>query len=142
MSRKLELGAVMTLLALANACTSWQPIQLPPQAFPAGEGPKSVRITTSTGPRRILQRPWSVNDSIFGSGDTGRRCDAGLVGCVASGSTVGVATDDVTRLEVRRFDGGRTLVLVATLFFAKLIYDEATAPPKRFFPVNLGCISC
>ena len=75
------------LLVLLTACQTWRPTAASPQTLIPVEQPSSVRATLSGGARVTLENPTMRNDSIFGVTDAG---------------VVGVASEDLGLLEVRR----------------------------------------
>ena len=85
------------LLVLLSACQSWRPTYVSPQQFIPVEQPSSVRITARGGARATLGYPTMRNDSIFGVTDAGQR--------------VGVASEDLLLLEVRRVSLQRSIGL-------------------------------
>ena len=86
------------LLVLLTACYSWRPTPISPQTLIPAEQPSSVRVTLTSGERVTLENPAVRSDSIFGLTDAG---------------VVGVASEDVGLLEVRRFALVETVVLSA-----------------------------
>ncbi len=84
------------LLVLLTACHSWRPTAVSPQTLIPVERPSSVRATLRSGARVTLENPTVRNDSIFGVTDAG---------------VVGVASEDVGLLEVRRLSILRSIGL-------------------------------
>lgn len=93
LSRRVVAALLMMLLA---ACQTWRPTSVSPQQLIPIERPSSVRATLRSGARVTLESPTIRNDSIFGDTDAG---------------AVGVASEDLGLLEVRRFSILRTIGL-------------------------------
>ena len=75
------------LMVLLTACQTWRPTGVGPQTYIPAEQPSTVRATLRTGTTVTLETPTVRGDSIFGITDAG---------------VVGVASEDVYLLEVRR----------------------------------------
>ena len=101
------------LLVLLSACQSWRPTYVSPQQFITVEQPSSVRITVRGGARATLGYPTMRSDSIFGVTD--------------AGPVVGVASEDLLLLEVRRVSLQRSIGLGLSIAFFVLFaasYDD------------------
>jgi hypothetical protein len=86
------------LMVLLTACQTWRPMRVrPPQTYIPAEQPSTVRATLRTGTTVTLETPTVRGDSIFGITDAG---------------VVGVASEDVYLLEVRRLSILRSIGLV------------------------------
>lgn len=102
------------LLALSqSACTSWQLAVVGSGhgalAVVEEERPKQVRVTTGDGRVVTIERPLARGDSIFA--DPQR-------------TPVALLSNEVRRLEVRRFSPGRTLaiVLAVPVLYGSLLF--------------------
>ena len=84
------------LMVLLTACQTWRPTGVGPQTYIPAEQPSSVRVTPRIGTTVTLEAPTVRGDSIFGITDAG---------------VVGVASEDVYLLEVRRFSILRSIGL-------------------------------
>jgi len=98
--------AVLALLAYLPACYAWRSVEVAPQQLIAERAPDWLRVTTRDGARFALYEPTIRGDSLAGIRDgpadvRGRRQQA-----------VTVALADVTQVELRRSDGGKTGVAV------------------------------
>ena len=87
---------VALLMVLLTACQTWRPTFASPQQLIPVEQPSSVRVTLRSGARVTLENPTVRNDSIFGVTDAG---------------VVGVASEDIGLLEVRRLSILRSIGL-------------------------------
>ncbi len=87
------------LLVLLTACHSWQPTTVSPQQLIAEEQPSSVRVTLMNDETITLEYPTMRNDSIIG------------VVPYLTGYSRTVAVSDVSGVEVRQLNAGRTTVL-------------------------------
>ena len=88
MKKRTQQRFIAALLnVLLTACQTWRPTAVSPQQLIPVEQPSSVRATLRSSARVTLENPTVRNDSIFGV------TDAGLVG---------VASEDIGLLEVRR----------------------------------------
>ena len=87
---------VAFLVALLSACQTWRPTFVSPQQLIPVERPSSVRVTLRSGVRVTLEDPTVRNDSILGVTDAG---------------VVGVASEDLGLLEVRRISILRSIGL-------------------------------
>ena len=83
-------------LVLLTACQTWRPTFASPQQLIPVERPSSVRVTLRSGARVTLENPTVRNDSILGVTDAG---------------VVGVASEDLGLLEVRRLSILRSIGL-------------------------------
>jgi hypothetical protein len=111
----------LLLLALAflAGCHSWKPSDLTPAATLAEKPRTEIRVITPAG-RTVVQRPSVVGDS--------------LVGSTSAGSALrryAVALRDVTRVDVRRLDRGKTVaVLGGVVLVGIAIASAATDEPE------------
>ena len=87
------------LLVLLTACYSWQPITVSPQGWTPEEQPSSVRVTLMNRETITLEYPTMRNDSIIG------------VVPYLTGYSRAVAVSDVSGVEVRQLNAGRTIGL-------------------------------
>ena len=94
--------AVLLLVWLASACTSWRPIPLYPTLDP--QAPR-IRVTSATGERVVLNDPALDADTL-----RGRRCKTIIL--VQSCTEAAVAVPDVVLVEARRFSGLKTGLLI------------------------------
>jgi len=100
--------AAMLMVPLM-ACQTWRPTAVSPQQLIPLEQPSSVRATLRSSARVTLENPTVRNDSIFGVTDAG---------------VVGVASEDIGLLEVRRtgvlrsIGLGYLIILGAAVVFA------------------------
>ena len=81
------------LLALLTGCNSWHPTTVSPRAVILEEEPSAVRITLANGAIMTVVGPVMRNDSIVSTED----------------GVAAVASRDVGSLEVRRFNGAKTI---------------------------------
>lgn len=89
--RRYRSMAVLLLALHLQACMSWRPTTVSPQAVIPVELPLFVRATLTSGEVKFFENPSVRNDSIVGTG-----------------SSLRVAWRDVSSLEVRRFSAGKT----------------------------------
>ena len=98
--------AVVLIPLVALGCYSWQTAKVTPQVLVETEHPKAVRVTTVDSVQTKVAGPRIAGDTLRGT----------VVSPSAWGKTrrdsVAVALRDVTRVEVRRYDSGRTLALI------------------------------
>ena len=94
------------LLVLLTACQTWRPTGVGPQTYIPAEQPSTVRATLRTGTTVTLETPTVRGDSIFGITDAG---------------VVGVASEDVYLLEVRRTSVLRSIGLGLLVWSAFLV---------------------
>ena len=102
------------LMVLLTACQTWRPTFVSPQQLIPVERPSSVRATLRSGEEVTLENPTVRNDSIFGVTDAG---------------VVGVASEDLGLLEVRRVSILRSiglgyLALILLISAACALEDE------------------
>ena len=95
------------LMVLLTACHSWQPTTVSPQGWTPEERPSSVRVTLMNRETITLEYPTMRNDSIIG------------VVPYLNGYSRAVAVSDVSRVEVRQLNAGRTIGL--SLLLAGLV---------------------
>ena len=94
------------LMVLLTACQTWRPTGVGPQTYIPAEQPSTVRATLRTGTTVTLETPTVRGDSIFGITDAG---------------VVGVASEDVYLLEVRRTSVLRSIGLGLLVWSAFLV---------------------
>ena len=88
MKKRTQQRFIAALLpVLLTACQTWRPTAASPQTLIPVEQPSSVRATLRSQARVTLENPTMRNDSIFG---------------ITDGGVVGVASEDIGLLEVRR----------------------------------------
>ena len=94
------------LMVVLTACHTWRPTGVGPQTYIPAEQPSTVRATLRTGTTVTLETPTVRGDSIFGITDAG---------------VVGVASEDVYLLEVRRTSVLRSIGLGLLVWTAFLV---------------------
>ena len=94
------------LLVLLTACHSWRPTTVSPQQLIPEERPSRVRVTLTDGETVTVKDPTMRNDSIVGVTDA--------VGALMT-RPVGVASQDVRLLEVRRLSVTKSVLTSAAI---------------------------
>lgn len=100
--KRLDLVSVFALLvacAFSSACTAWHTTSLQPQRFSADSSPERTRLTLNDGRRLTAAHPVLVGDSLVWTNGTGSA----------------VLASDVRKVEVRRSDATRTVVLAVAI---------------------------
>ena len=97
-------GIAAALMVLLTACQTWQPTIVSPQQLISEERPSRVRATLTRGETITVRDPTIRNDSIVSATDA---------------DVAGVATRDVSLLEVRHFNIGAAVFFTA--FFGALV---------------------
>lgn len=103
----------LVLLLVATGCKTWEPVQTSPSAVLAGDRPSSVRVTSRDGRQMTLKNPLLVNDSVVSGA-------APPTGMVVVPPRAGVRADEVSSLEVARFDAGKSVALAAAIIGASV----------------------
>lgn len=96
--------AALLLLLWLPACHSWQVPGVAPATYIEQQHPARVRVSTDTN-RVQLDHPWVQADTILGTRWVAT--NAGLMRM----DTVAVPGSQVSRMEVRKGDTGKTLLL-------------------------------
>jgi hypothetical protein len=96
--------AVLLLLLWLPACHSWRVPGVAPAAYVEQQHPARVRLSTDTN-RVQLDHPWVRADTIVGT--RWIATNAGLMRV----DTVAVPGPQISRMEVRKSDTGKTLLL-------------------------------
>jgi hypothetical protein len=94
--RRCALLALLIVLGMP-ACTTWRVSAERPEAVIPSEAPEAVRLTTHQGAVATIRAPLLRNDSIVSS----------------EARQPALALSEVRGLEVRQFDGARTIGLAA-----------------------------
>lgn len=113
------------LAALLAGCQTWQPATVSPGALISEEAPSSVRITRMDGEIVTIKGPIIRNDSILSA-------EEGL------GGVVGVPTQDIRSLEVRRLDTRKTLLFVAAAVGITVVWTRAATGSSGGTDINDG----
>lgn len=113
--KRIHLFRLTTLVLMGTffqACMSWRAQPVHPGRFSAPDRPTVVRVTLANGAKVVLHYPVIRGDSLIGSRSPG-------------GATVLLA--DISRVEVQRFDAGKTALLAVGIGATVAIIGAAIA---------------
>jgi len=98
-----RLRSLILLAAYLPACTSYQATTTPlPELLASPKPPTKIQVATTQGNNIQFAGPHIVGDTLFGDGKS----------LFTNLPVTGLPLDQVRRVEVKRFDTGKTVALV------------------------------
>ena len=120
MWRVLVSAQILMVSGAATECTSWRVQQVAPARVIEKQHPEKVRVSRASGGKVVLDNPLVVGDSIVGRQGA-------------------VAVADVTAVEVRKFDGLKTVgVIGGVIVVGTLACAAAGCFDFDLGPIDLG----
>jgi hypothetical protein len=104
--------AALLLVLYLPACTSWQVGKTSPDQLFEDDPPEKVRVTQTDGSRVELLAPMITPDTLWGT--------------VKGGDTVSIALSQVQKVEVRHFDGLKSLAVIFGILIGVWVAAVAT----------------